>query len=180
MDNMWLIVALVVLVCAFVWVGVEVALTIRKLRGKVDGIVDKVDTTMGDLNVTIKKVDKVVDDIDPAVQEVKPLLGKVQTTVDALSLDLLQVNTILSDVGTMTGAASDATSAVTGVVDKAAAVASKAVSKLSGKGSSAEALPTEGEVAKIAGPEPEVETVSSDAGYFTYPSTDDDAPKADH
>lgn len=170
--NIWIVVALVVLIAAFVWVGVEVALTLRKVRGKVDGLVDKVDGTVDELQGTIKNVNKAVDDLGPSIQEVKPLLGKVETTVDALSLDLLQVNTILSDVGTLTGAASDATTAVTGVVDKAAAAANKAVSKLTGKDGGTEARPLpHAEAAAIDAAAPEVETVSSDSGYFTYPAS---------
>lgn len=170
--NIWIIVALVVLIATFVWVGVEIALTLRKVRGKVDGLVDKVDGTVDELQGTIRNVDKTVADLNPAIQEVKPLLGKVETTVDALSLDLLQVNTILSDVGTVTGAASDATTAVSGVVGKAAAVAGKAVSKLTGKGGGQEAQPLpEAEAAAIDAAAPEVETVSDDSGYFTYPAS---------
>ncbi len=172
--DLAVLIVLIVLMAAFVWVGVEVALAVRKLRGQVGDLMGQVDKTVQDVNVTIKKVDQAVEDLNPAIQEVKPLMGKVETTVDALSLDLLQVNNILNDVGTLTGAASDATTAVTGVVDKAAAAASKAVGKLGKKGKAgAEAL--EASVAEKAAQlqgdiEPSVETVSQDAGYFTYPT----------
>lgn len=172
--DLAVLIVLIVLMAAFVWVGVEVALAVRKLRGQVGDLMGQVDKTVQDVNVTIKKVDQAVEDLNPAIQEVKPLMGKVETTVDALSLDLLQVNNILNDVGTLTGAASDATTAVTGVVDKAAAVASKAVGKLGKKGKGeAEALEASAaeKAAQLQGEvEPAVETVSQDAGYFTYPT----------
>ncbi len=168
--DLAVLIVLIVLLAAFVWVGVEVALAVRKLRGQVGDLMGQVDKTVQDVNVTIKKVDQAVEDLNPAIQEVKPLMGKVETTVDALSLDLLQVNNILNDVGTLTGAASDATTAVTGVVDKAAAAASKLGKKGKAGTEALEASAAE-KAAQLQGDiEPSVETVSQDAGYFTYPT----------
>lgn len=123
--NLAVMILLLVLIAAFVWVGIELALTFRKVRHRVDDV-------MYDLDSTIQKIDTTVEALQPAITQVEPLVHKAETTVDALSLDLLHVNEILGDVKSISGAAAGATTAVTGVVDKAADAVSGAVSKIAG------------------------------------------------
>lgn len=122
-------------------------------------------------------MDKTIEDLGPAIQEVQPLLGKVETTVDALSLDLLHVNDILGDVSTMTGTASKATESVTGVVEKASHAVNSAVAKVTGRADAAaarlEQAKDDAEKTVDDAKEAVVETVSSDSGYFTYPTGSD-------
>ncbi len=121
---------LLILIAAFVWVGVELALTFRKVRRRTDDLMQNLDST-------IKRIDTTVEALQPAVAQIEPLVHKTETTVDALSLDLLHVNEILGDVKSISGAAAGATTAVTGVVDKAAGAVSNAVSRIGPKGGKA-------------------------------------------
>lgn len=156
----------IILLVVMVWLVVEIVLTVRKTRSKLDGIATSVEETVDQANEAIKA-------LQPAVKEVQPLLSKAQTTVDALSLDLLHVNEILGDVETVSGAASKATGAVTGAVEKAGHAITGAVDKITGRAQKeAKKLAEVGEAKALQGEQEVVdtETVTQDAGYFTYPS----------
>lgn len=172
----WLTIFVIVLVAAIIWAVVELALTIRKARGSVDGIVEEVNGTIRDLDQVVQKVDATVTDVNPAVKQLEPLLTKAETTIDAVTLDLLHLNDTIADINTVTGAGAKATNAVTGVVDKAASAVSGAVGRLSSRGDSEAARLAEGaEDARAAIEGAVVDTREGDAGYFTYPG----APVAD-
>lgn len=127
MDPMQIV--LIILVIAGVWAVVELALVLRRTRVVVDNFdktVDKVNNTIDEARPVVAKLDGVVDELQPAVAQVEPLLRQATVAVEALSADLVEVNGVLRDISAVSGAASSASNAVTGLAD----VASEKVHKL--------------------------------------------------
>ena len=60
-----------------------------------------------------------MDELQPAVAQIEPLLKQATVAVEALSADLVEVNGVLRDVSAVSGAASSASNAVTGLADAA-------------------------------------------------------------
>ncbi|MDO4437071.1 MAG: hypothetical protein Q4B77_03895 [Coriobacteriaceae bacterium] len=125
-------VVLIVLAVAGVWAVVELALMLRRTRGVVDSLdktVEQVTSTIEEARPVVAKLDGVVDELQPAVAQIEPLLKQATVAVEALSADLVEVNGVLRDVSAVSGAASTASNAVTGIVDGA----TEKVHKLLGK-----------------------------------------------
>ncbi len=125
-------IALIVLVIAGIWAIAELALTLRKTRG----VVNSLDETVSELNNTIAearpivaKLDGAVDELQPALAQVEPLLKSTNTAVDALTANLVEVESVVRDVSSVTGAAANAGSAVSGITD----TATEAVQRFLGK-----------------------------------------------
>ena len=78
-----------------------------------------------------------VDELQPAVSQIEPLLKQATVAIEALSADLIEVNGVLRDVSAVSGAASSASSAVTGLAD----AASEKVHKLFAKPRKTESVP---------------------------------------
>lgn len=175
MDPMQIV--LIILAIAGVWAVVELALVLRRTRGVVDSLdktVEQVTNTIEEARPVVAKLDGVVDELQPAVAQIEPLLKQATVAVEALSADLVEVNGVLRDVSTVSGAASSASSAVTGLAD----AASEKVHKLFAKPRKSDAVP---ETPAISEPsietapdvdsqeEPEVHVDSAEPRqYFTY------------
>ena len=89
MEMTPLNIALICLAVAGVWAIVEVALTLRTSRKKLDELTTSVNETINGVTPIVAKLDGVVDELNPALKQVEPLLEKVGTAVDAVSLDLI-------------------------------------------------------------------------------------------
>lgn len=131
MDLMQI--ALIILIAAGVWAVIELALVLRRTRGVVSGV----DQTVRELNNTVEearpvvaKLDGIVDELQPAAAQIEPLLKEATVAVEALSADLVEVNGVLRDVAAVSGTASAASNAVSGIAD----AASEKVHKLFGLG----------------------------------------------
>lgn len=138
MDPMKI--ALIVLAAAGVWAVVELALVLRRTRGVVDSLdktVEQVNSTIEEARPVVAKLDGVVDELQPAVAQIEPLLKQATVAVEALSADLVEVNGVLRDVSAVSGAASSASNAVTGLAD----AASEKVHKLFAKPRKPEHVP---------------------------------------
>ncbi len=172
-------IALIVLIIAGVWALVELALTLKTSRKKINDISEDVEGTLDEIKPIISKLDGVVDELEPAAKELPVLMNKASIATDALTVDLLQVDNILTDVSSVTGTASGVTSSVS----KATGAAVNAASSLIGK--AAKSVENKlglgfSEDAEVAALEEsseetskEAESASEGADYYTYPSADE-------
>lgn len=188
MDPMKI--ALIVLAAAGVWAVVELALVLRRTRGVVDSLdktVEQVNSTIEEARPVVAKLDGVVDELQPAVAQIEPLLKQATVAVEALSADLVEVNGVLRDVSAVSGAASSASNAVTGLAD----AASEKVHKLFAKPRKPEHVPAAPAFADApsepldrsldlepAGPEAARDDVDhgaadADRQYFTYATSEE-------
>ncbi len=188
MDPMKI--ALIVLAAAGVWAVVELALVLRRTRGVVDSLdktVEQVNSTIEEARPVVAKLDGVVDELQPAVAQIEPLLKQATVAVEALSADLVEVNGVLRDVSAVSGAASSASNAVTGLAD----AASEKVHKLFAKPRKPEHVPAAPAFADApsepldrsldlepAGPEAarddaDHEVADADRQYFTYATSEE-------
>ncbi|MEE8715871.1 MAG: hypothetical protein SOI26_00805 [Coriobacteriales bacterium] len=185
-------IVLLLLAIAAVWAVVELAVTFRRARGTILNV----DSAVGDLKKSvdgvieqvqpvITHVDEAVTQATPAIDNVAPLLTSATNAVDTLNSDLERIEEILTDASHVTGAASSATSAVRTAT---ATIADRFRSRL-GIGRAGEPAPSmlgegggeepadSGRAGDAEAEHPSVRdgarVVSSDRGYFTYPSRDD-------
>lgn len=89
---------------ALIWFVVELALTMRKVRG-----------TVQDLEPTLDNVEKMVTDLQPTITKVDPLMDRVTLTVDSVNLELMRVDGILENITNITGGVSKTVDAVDSV-----------------------------------------------------------------
>lgn len=125
-------IALIVLVIAAIWAVVELALVLRRTRGvakSLDETVSKLNNTIAEAQPIVAKLDGAVDELQPALAQVEPLLKSTNTAVDALTANLVEVESVVRDVSSVTGAAANAGSAVSGITD----TATEAVQRFLGK-----------------------------------------------
>ncbi len=188
--NIVLVVFLCILAAACVWVAVEGALIIRKLRKKVDALTDKLGTSLDKVDDILANADQTISDLRPTLQALPAVVDNVDQTIGALKGDLTTVDTILSDVSTISGTALHATNAISRSASQASTAVGGAVAKL-GKAVSDKLAPKKdapaleksaakvaieekaAEVADAVGVElPPAPSASADEGFFTYPSED--------
>lgn len=133
MDSTVLTIVLVVLAAAVIWLVVEVALTVRRVRPAIDATQRTIETVQQDVSKVVEQaqpvlksvdealtearpvvahVDEVVTQAKPAAADVSPLLSNATRAVEDLSANLTHLDAILSDVSRITGSASSATQAV--------------------------------------------------------------------
>ncbi len=194
--NIVLVVFLCILAAACVWVAVEGALIIRKLRKKVDGLTDQLGTSLEKVDSILANADQTISDLRPTVQALPGVVDHVDQTIDALKGDLTTVDTILSDVSTISGTALHATNAISKGASQASTAVGGAVAKI-GKAVSDKIAPKKkapalqesaakvaveekaAEVADAMGVElPPEPSASDDTGFFTYPTEDASASDA--
>ncbi len=192
--NIVLVVFLCILAAACVWVAVEGALIIRKLRNKIDGLTDQLGTSLEKVDGILANVDQTINDIRPSIQALPAVVDNVDQTIGALKGDLTTVDTILSDVSTISGTALHATNAISKGASQATTAVGGAVAKI-GKAVSDRIAPKKAapvleesaakvaleekaaEVADAVGVElPAEASTSENEGFFTYPA--EDAPSS--
>ena len=133
-------IALIVLVIAGVWAVIEVALTLRTARKRVDEVAASANEVIAQTQPIVAKLDGMVDELQPAVKEVPALMENVTVAVDSANDSLTRVNAILDDVSAVSGTASAVTETVNGAVSGVANAVVGAVSKVGGlRGGSAPA-----------------------------------------
>ena len=184
-------IVLIVLALAGVWALIELALVLRRSRATLDALdktVTEVNGALEEARPVVAKLDGVVDELQPAISQVEPLLKQANVAVEALSADLIEVNGVLRDVSQVTGTASAASGAVSGIADAAGEKVQKLFDRVK-RGSSADApdralTRPDAEPERIA-PEPPVSEPATDGEdepeapsrqYYTY----DASLEADH
>ena len=110
MDVFSIILTIVYIVVgvALVWLVVELALTMRKMRTTVTEM-------KAQLDPTLENVDKMVAELQPTIGKVDPLVDRVTLTVDSVNLELMRVDGILENVNKITGGVSKTVDAVDSV-----------------------------------------------------------------
>lgn len=124
---------LIIVGLAGAWALIELALVLRRARGTVDTLdktVTELNGTLEEARPVVAKLDGVVDELQPAISQVEPLLKQANVAVEALSADLLEINGVLRDVSQVTGTASAASGAVTGIADAAGEKVQKLIDKV--------------------------------------------------
>lgn len=120
-----LIVAGVCVAIALAWLFIELVMTIRKARKKVEEIHEQ-------LTPTIKNVEQITEKVQPALEKVDPLVERVSLTIDAANLELMRADQILENVNVIAEGAANATTAVGNIASAPADLINKASKKISG------------------------------------------------
>ena len=120
----------IVLVAVGIWAVVEVAVTIRKARTKLDDLLGEASEGLGKVSTILDTADQTLQDLGPAVQRLPGLMAKGEEAVDALSDDLATADTILADISVLTGTAMNATNAISKGASQATTAIGGAVAKV--------------------------------------------------
>lgn len=176
-------IVLIVLVIAAIWAVAELALTLRRTRGvanSLDETVSKLNNTIAEAQPIVAKLDGAVDELQPALAQVEPLLKSTNTAVDALTANLVEVESVVRDVSSVTGAAANAGSAVSGITDTATEAVQRFLGKKKAETPAADRVLTgttdadesmnEGAVSADTSEEPSVTTEKK--AYYTYASAE--------
>lgn len=128
--NMGILYAVLILagVCvgiALAWFLVELVVTLRKTRKKIDEVHKQ-------LSPTIENIEQITAKIQPAIDKVDPLIERVSLTVDAANLELMRVDQIMENVNVISESAANATTAVSNIASAPAELVNKASNKLLG------------------------------------------------
>lgn len=110
---------------ALAWFLVELVMTIRKTRNKVDEIHEQ-------LTPTIQNVEKITEKVQPAIDNVEPLIERVSLTIDAANLELMRADQILENVNVIAEGAANATTAVGNIASAPVDLINKAGQKIQG------------------------------------------------
>ncbi len=138
---------------ALIWFVIELAITVRKVRG-----------TVTDLKT----------ELQPSIDKVDPLMDRATLTVDSVNLELMRVDGILEDVSNITSGVSKATDAVGTVtsapIDIVTNMTKKVRSKFKPKYASDESvdLGSEGVKAEPQNPIAEFVTVAGEAAAESF------------
>lgn len=110
---------------ALTWFLIELVVTIRKTRNKIDEIHEQ-------LTPTIANIEAITTKIQPAIERVDPLIERVSLTIDAANLELMRADQILENVNAITEGVSNATTAVGNIANAPAELMNKAGKKIQG------------------------------------------------
>lgn len=110
---------------ALVWVFVEAALAVRRVRTVVSDLKDRIEPT-------ISHIESLTESLQPTVDNLDPLVERATLTVDSLNLELMQLDKILSDAGDITGTANGAVQKISDVANAPSNLANNAANKIRG------------------------------------------------
>ena len=110
---------------ALAWFMVELILTIRKARLKVDEIHEQ-------LTPTLKNIEEISEKVQPTLEKIDPLMERVTLTVDAANLELMRADQILENVNVVSEGVANATTAVGNIASAPSNFANKAADKIVG------------------------------------------------
>lgn len=110
---------------ALAWFLVELVITLRKSRKKIDEVHQQ-------LTPTIENIEQITEKIQPAIDKVDPLIERVSLSVDAANLELMRVDQIMENVNEITENAARATNSVGNIVNAPADLLNKASNKIVG------------------------------------------------
>lgn len=140
------------------WLVVEGALTVRRLRGTIANLEDRIEPTLAN-------VENITESLQPAAEKIDPLMDRVQLTVDSVNLELMQVDKILGDASQITGTASGAVKKVSDAAGAPSRAVNGAASKLRsvfGKKKNEARIENAMETASLTSPqEPQVEGLTA-------------------
>lgn len=108
---------------ALTWFLIELVITIRKTRSKIDDIHSQ-------LTPTIENIEAITAKIQPVIDRVDPLIERVSLTIDAANLELMRADQIMENVNTIAEGAANATTAVGNIASAPADLLNKAGDKL--------------------------------------------------
>lgn len=110
---------------ALAWFLIELVITLRKSRKKIDEVHKQ-------LTPTIENIEQITEKVQPAIDRVDPLIERVSLTVDAANLELMRVDQIMENVNVISENAANATTAVGNVVNAPSELLNKASNKILG------------------------------------------------
>lgn len=110
---------------ALVWFLIELVITIRKTRKKIDEVHSQ-------LTPTIENIEAITTKIQPAIEKVDPLIERVSLTIDAANLELMRADQILENVNSISEDVANATTAVGNIANAPAELVGKASRKIQG------------------------------------------------
>ncbi|MDO5329137.1 MAG: DUF948 domain-containing protein [Coriobacteriia bacterium] len=129
MDINYLYIALIVVGVAvgiaLVWFIIELIMTLRKARKKVDEVHKQ-------LNPTIDNIEQITKKVQPTIEKVDPLIERISLSIDAANLELMRADQILENVNVITEGVANATTSVGNIVSAPADLISKAGEKIQG------------------------------------------------
>ena len=110
---------------ALAWFLVELVITLRKSRKKIDEV-------HAQLTPTIENIEQITTKIQPAIDRVDPLIERVSLSIDAANLELMRVDQIMENVNEITENTARATNSVGNIVNAPADLLNKASNKIVG------------------------------------------------
>lgn len=110
---------------ALAWFLIELVITLRKSRKKIDEV-------HAQLTPTIENIEQITTKIQPAIDRVDPLIERVSLSIDAANLELMRVDQIMENVNEITENAAKATTSVGNIVNAPADLLNKASNKIVG------------------------------------------------
>lgn len=110
---------------ALVWFLVELVITLKKTRNKVNEIHTQI-------TPTLENIESITTKIQPAIDKVDPLIERITLTIDAANLELMRADQILENFNSISENALNATAAVENIASAPADLLSKAGHKISG------------------------------------------------
>ena len=110
---------------ALAWFLIELVITLRKSRKKIDEV-------HAQLTPTIENIEQITAKIQPAIDKVDPLIERVSLSVDAANLELMRVDQIMENVNDITENAARATNSVGNSVNAPADLLNRASNKIVG------------------------------------------------
>ena len=110
---------------ALAWFLIELVVTLRKTRKKIDEV-------HAQLTPTIENIEAITTKIQPAIERVDPLIERVSLSIDAANLELMRADQILENVNSITEDLSHATTAVGNIANAPAELMNKASRKIQG------------------------------------------------
>lgn len=110
---------------ALAWFLIELVITLRKTRKKIDEVHTQ-------LSPTIENIEQITTKIQPAIDRVDPLIERVSLSIDAANLELMRVDQIMENVNDITENAARATNSVGNLVNAPADLLNKASNKIVG------------------------------------------------
>lgn len=110
---------------ALAWFLIELVITLRKSRKKIDEV-------HAQLTPTIENIEQITTKIQPAIDKVDPLIERVSLSIDAANLELMRIDQIMENVNEITEGAAKATNSVGNLVSAPADLINKASNKIVG------------------------------------------------
>ena len=172
-------VALIALIVAAIWAVVELALTLRTSRSKVEKLSEEMENTLQEVQPVVQKLDGIADEIGPAIKKAEPIMDQADLAMNVLTQDLNKVNSILGDVSQLTGIASGVSTQVTKTASAVGNAAHDFISSLTRKGDDTAKVLGNKTVASLESEEDKLEKerqeledeLNTKRQYFTYPDT---------
>lgn len=107
------------------WFLIELVITLRKTRKKIDEVHKQV-------TPTIENIEAITTKIQPAIEKVDPLIERVSLTIDAANLELMRADQIMENINVVAEGAANTTTAIGNIASAPAELLNKAGQKIAG------------------------------------------------